>query len=229
MSHVTFDIDSKPRVHCTDDCANQNLSFIEINTRSFLIHNSQSGNNEIDLSPSPRFVTVMEALLVWCTAMFNFHSTVQHFWEWNGRNGGREKAISLPIFWKVENTSKKIKFLPACPLYYLCFRYDCSLGICQPLKIKDPPGEIVALASFPGSGNTWTRHLLQQATGKISQTQLSFINCMFPGFKTGDIYAKFDGKDRIDGIYNGSVIAVKTHQHRIADISYFKKAIIVVR
>lgn len=30
---------------------------------------------------------------------------------------------------------------------------------------KDDPGMLIALASFPGSGNTWLRYLLQQATG----------------------------------------------------------------
>ena len=34
-----------------------------------------------------------------------------------------------------------------------------------PLRAKAPPGPAVALASFPGSGNTWLRYLLQQATG----------------------------------------------------------------
>ena len=29
----------------------------------------------------------------------------------------------------------------------------------------DPPGPVTALASFPGSGNTWTRHLLEELSG----------------------------------------------------------------
>jgi hypothetical protein len=36
---------------------------------------------------------------------------------------------------------------------------------CSPQTLKKPPGPRVALASFPGSGNTWVRYLLQQATG----------------------------------------------------------------
>ena len=39
-------------------------------------------------------------------------------------------------------------------------------GDCRPQgysKVKLP---ITALASFPGSGNTWVRHLLQQSTGR---------------------------------------------------------------
>ncbi|CAL4075858.1 unnamed protein product, partial [Meganyctiphanes norvegica] len=33
---------------------------------------------------------------------------------------------------------------------------------CQPLKYRFPPGPSTALVSFPGSGNTWLRYLLQQ-------------------------------------------------------------------
>ena len=33
------------------------------------------------------------------------------------------------------------------------------------LHFLDPPGPLTALASYPGSGNTWLRYLIQQATG----------------------------------------------------------------
>ena len=36
---------------------------------------------------------------------------------------------------------------------------------CKELVMKAAPGPVTALASFPGSGNTWLRYLLQQATG----------------------------------------------------------------
>ena len=42
-----------------------------------------------------------------------------------------------------------------------------SIDWCQPLGFLANPGPKVALASFPGSGNTWLRYLLQQATGKM--------------------------------------------------------------
>ena len=68
-----------------------------------------------------------------------------------------------------------------------------------PLKFLDPPGPITALASSPGSGNTWTRYLIQQisgyATGAI-YTDSALRQSDFPG----------------EGFYNGKVIAIKTHQ-----------------
>ena len=46
------------------------------------------------------------------------------------------------------------------------------------------PGPYVALASFPGSGNTWLRYLLQQATGTPSHLQQNY---------------KYYCKDRVEG------------------------------
>ena len=54
---------------------------------------------------------------------------------------------------------------------------------CRPLRFRDSTSQrdgVVALASFPGSGNTWLRYLLQQATGII----------------TGSIYND-DGNDKL--------------------------------
>lgn len=43
-------------------------------------------------------------------------------------------------------------------------------------KLNDAVSKnLIALASFPGSGNTWLRYLLQQATGKIPKKPLKFI------------------------------------------------------
>ena len=37
---------------------------------------------------------------------------------------------------------------------------------CQRLRFSSKKLPVTALASFPGSGNTWVRHLIQQATGE---------------------------------------------------------------
>lgn len=56
---------------------------------------------------------------------------------------------------------------------------------CQPLRfLNDLNRPIIALVSFPGSGNTWLRYLIQQATGnlrKINQFFTTLYNSLlFP-------------------------------------------------
>ena len=62
----------------------------------------------------------------------------------------------------------------------------------------DPPGPKVALASFPGSGNTWMRYLLQQMTGVLTGSIYTDWKLMSKDFPAG-------------GIKDGRVIATKTH------------------
>jgi len=47
-------------------------------------------------------------------------------------------------------------------VHYFYFRAGRKIDWCQPVGFKAAPGPVVALASFPGSGNTWVRYLLQQ-------------------------------------------------------------------
>ena len=49
-------------------------------------------------------------------------------------------------------------------------RQEKKINWCKPLGLKAAPGPVTALASFPGSGNTWLRYLVQQVTG-IRRTQ----------------------------------------------------------
>jgi hypothetical protein len=68
----------------------------------------------------------------------------------------------------------------------------------QKLKLLNPPGPKTGLCSIPGSGNTWTRHLLQLATG----------------IQTGNInISPILDRDRFpgEGIQNGSVLCIKSH------------------
>ncbi|XP_062445783.1 sialate:O-sulfotransferase 2 [Rhea pennata] len=76
----------------------------------------------------------------------------------------------------------------------------------------------VALASFPGAGNTWARHLIELATG----------------FYTGSYY--FDGslynkgfKGERDHWRSGRTICVKTHESGRREIESFDAAILLVR
>lgn len=75
---------------------------------------------------------------------------------------------------------------------------------------------MTALVSYPGSGNTWMRYLLQQSTGIL----------------TGSVYK--DGKLKrndfpAEGIVNTSVIVVKTHQYRPHILVMYDTAILLVR
>ena len=86
-----------------------------------------------------------------------------------------------------------------------------------------------ALASFPGSGNTWTRYLIQKLTGIF----------------TGDIYkslfisneahsfVKYPLLDELN--WNGSVVAIKTHEsgwlvnHKRLGRLFYDQAIVIIR
>ena len=87
---------------------------------------------------------------------------------------------------------------------------------CHPLRYKKHAGPLVALASFPGSGNTWLRYLLQQATGILTGSvykDYALLKNGFPG----------------ENVVNGSVIAVKTHEFGKESIGAFDKVVLLVR
>jgi len=86
---------------------------------------------------------------------------------------------------------------------------------CSEVGFKEDSGKKVALASFPGSGSTWSRTLLEQATGVF----------------TGAIYC--DRSLKAEGfvgeyITTRNVIAIKTHSPRVTKIKY-DAAIFIVR
>lgn len=75
---------------------------------------------------------------------------------------------------------------------------------------------IAALASFPGSGNTWLRYLLQQATGILTGSVYKDYGLLKSGFPA-------------ESIANSSVLLVKTHEWGSHVWSKFGKAILLVR
>ncbi|KAK4314790.1 hypothetical protein Pmani_013936 [Petrolisthes manimaculis] len=87
---------------------------------------------------------------------------------------------------------------------------------CQPLRWLDPPGPATALVSFPGSGNTWVRYLLQQATGYYSGSVYKDYALMKNGFPA-------------ESVSNGSVVVVKTHEWGPEMRKVFSRAVLVVR
>lgn len=95
--------------------------------------------------------------------------------------------------------------------------YNLGIQWCHfpPVRLLDPPTKnLTGLVSFPGSGNTWLRYLLQQATG----------------IATGSVYLDeglaeygFPGEN----IQNASMLVVKTHQ--MPNIKHFDKIILLIR
>ncbi|KAM3868136.1 sialate:O-sulfotransferase 2 [Diretmus argenteus] len=78
--------------------------------------------------------------------------------------------------------------------------------------------QLLALASFPGAGNTWARHLIELATG----------------FYTGSYY--FDGslynkgfKGERDHWRSGRTICIKTHESGKKEIEAFDSSILMIR
>lgn len=73
-----------------------------------------------------------------------------------------------------------------------------------------------ALASFPGSGSTWLRYLIQQTTG----------------FLTGSVYRDYSLQRTgflAEFVNDSSVIGVKTHEFDYEHIAIFDRAILLVR
>ena len=50
------------------------------------------------------------------------------------------------------------------------YKPKTNITHCGPLSYANPVRPVTALASFQGSGNTWLRHLIQEATGKNEYT-----------------------------------------------------------
>lgn len=92
---------------------------------------------------------------------------------------------------------------------------------CSDLKFVPPDGGLrpqkpVALVSFPGSGNTWLRYLIQQATGYFTGSVYKDYGLLKNGFPA-------------ENIANTSVLAVKTHEWGCNARNMFSKAVLLVR
>ncbi|CAG7733247.1 unnamed protein product [Allacma fusca] len=87
---------------------------------------------------------------------------------------------------------------------------------CVPIHFREESGPAVALASFPGSGNTWLRYLLQLSTGILTGSVYKDFALLRNGFPA-------------ESIKDGRVLVVKTHESGETARSLFQKAILLVR
>ncbi|KAH8411205.1 hypothetical protein KR215_000297 [Drosophila sulfurigaster] len=90
-----------------------------------------------------------------------------------------------------------------------------SSDVSASLQMPSAP-MLTALASFPGSGNTWLRYLLQQATGILTGSIYKDYGLLKTGFPA-------------ENVCNSSVLLVKTHEWGSKAWAPFSKAILLVR
>ena len=114
------------------------------------------------------------------------------------------------------------------PDFYNIGRNNMTFGFeCTPLvdmhfivQRKRIAWPITALASFPGSGNTWLRYLLEQVTG------------IFTGSQDCDIVLKSCGLLG-EGVQSSNVLMVKTHKPsdliETTPQRHFKAAVVLMR
>ncbi|XP_018610025.1 WSC domain-containing protein 2-like [Scleropages formosus] len=78
--------------------------------------------------------------------------------------------------------------------------------------------QLTALASFPGAGNTWARHLIELATGIYTGSY----------YFDGSLYNKGFKGER-DHWRSGRTICIKTHESGKKEIEAFDSAILMIR
>ncbi|XP_071956126.1 sialate:O-sulfotransferase 2-like [Antedon mediterranea] len=107
--------------------------------------------------------------------------------------------------------------------YLSIYRTSVPDQRCVDVKLK-PEGSLplVALASYPRSGNTWTRQLIEKSSGIPtgstmwrSEMKMAISKKVFLG---GNINYKLQ-----------RTICIKSHSHKVQDIKEFKGAILLIR
>ena len=127
---------------------------------------------------------------------------------------------------KVKNltsVSAKQQFIH-CAVYLLVRRKDASsdhvvlpgsFQKCKKMSFQRS-GLPVALVSYPGSGNSWARVLLEEATGIYTGSVYCDHRYLWPGMIG-------------EGVYTENVIVIKTHLSVKNTLSYSQKVIYIIR
>lgn len=112
--------------------------------------------------------------------------------------------------------SKPNYFVHKYGLLYLGHLQTFKNWTCKPVLLSKIPLPSTALASYPGSGNSWLRHLLQQTTGIATGSEYVDFSLKYHGFLG-------------EGITNSSVLVVKTHEYGNTTLIKYDRAILLIR
>ncbi|KAK6192839.1 hypothetical protein SNE40_004241 [Patella caerulea] len=94
--------------------------------------------------------------------------------------------------------------------------YNNDVWSCKNIERSSTPLPLTALVSFPGSGNTWVRHMVQQATGIATGSLYNDSVIKYRGFPA-------------EGIHDNTVSLIKTHEWGDRERSKYRKAVILIR
>ncbi|XP_043924352.1 WSC domain-containing protein 2 isoform X2 [Protopterus annectens] len=103
--------------------------------------------------------------------------------------------------------------------YFIVYQTQVQDNRCMDRKfLPATSSQLIALASFPGAGNTWARHLIELATGYYSGSY----------YFDGSLYNKgFKGEK--DNWKSRRTICIKTHESGKKEIEIFSAAILLIR
>lgn len=125
------------------------------------------------------------------------------------------KQTELETFPKISSSNNQ-NLQPQHHDQHSTLKLDSSSTISDNKNEFNDSEKAIALASFPGSGNTWLRYLLQQATGIYTGSVYKDYGLLKSGFPA-------------ESIANTSVLIVKTHEFGSMSWANFKKAVLLVR
>ncbi|XP_068166147.1 sialate:O-sulfotransferase 2-like [Antennarius striatus] len=103
--------------------------------------------------------------------------------------------------------------------YFVVYRIQIQDNRCLERGFLPPQeNKLVALTSFPGSGNTWVRHLIELTTGFYTGSVYFDKTLYSQGFKG-------EGEDG----RKGTTICIKTHSKKKESIDEFDSSILLIR
>ncbi|CAL8249348.1 unnamed protein product [Merluccius merluccius] len=103
--------------------------------------------------------------------------------------------------------------------YYVVYQTQVQDNRCMDRRFLSSRSKLLqALASFPGAGNTWARHLIELATGFYSGSY----------YFDGSLYNKGFKGER-DHWRSGRTICIKTHESGKKEIEAFDSGILMIR